>query len=132
MRSAFQNVDVNAGLVELGTGGLVRFSNSSFQNVHTLGDVWVTAASDDDWAFVNDETIISMAQPQRDVGRSLIRGPAAEVDSTERCSETYFVEEDMLYDEAYGLLDYDFSSGVCVIWAPLCSIRPCRARLSSV
>lgn len=116
IQSTFQNIDVGGGLLEVASGGIGRFTNSTFQNVHTPDGLWVTSTSDDHWVYSLERggrrEVIQLEQPQRDVVRRVIDGDR--IGNTTHCSEVYIAEEDVLYDQSYGLLDYDPSTGVPV------------------
>lgn len=124
IRSSIQNIAVDGGLLELGSGGIGRFANTTFQNIHTPEDLWVTSASDDLWLFslADGSRTISLARPQRDVVRSVVLGDSGgSVGNRSLCGEVYIAEEDVLFDQAYGVFDYDYSTGANG------ETKPCRA-----
>ena len=122
VRSSFQNIDVNGGVLDIGVGGIGRFVNSTFQNIHTPEDLMVTAIWDDYWEYVfaDSSMMTSGPRPQQDVVRSVMRGVSGEsMDNRSRCSEVYIAEDDVLYNLAYGQFDYDLSTGAlsaCFKW----------------
>eukprot|EP00892_Ulva_mutabilis_P008345 jgi/Ulvmu1/5883/UM026_0003.1 len=114
VNSAFQNVHVNSAVVEIASGGIVQFNHSTFRNIHTPNDTWVAAASDDGWTFFlfSGSLTVDQDQPDIDVPR---RG-------RDSCSRQFLVEEDTLYDIAYGVLDYHYTDEVILPPEPFASL----------
>ena len=135
VRSSFQNVD-NSAIVELAPGGLVRFANSSFRNIQAPENAWVSSSYDDEWSSAGtdgDASVHVLAQPQRDVDRIVIEGPEANELEGTRCGATYFVQDDTLYDETYGLTDSDYYTGMhlnSMQTGPYLPMQHCNASLS--
>lgn len=122
IRSRFQNIGVSTGLLEISSGGIGRFENSTFQNIHTPNNMWVTTDADDvmvDYPGPPGVTVpTSLLLLQRDVVRTVMRrdpGPSGGTDDRTHCSEVYIAEEDVLYDNMYGFFEYyDYISGALV------------------
>lgn len=113
-RSMLQNVAVAGGVVEVGSGGIVKFDRTTFRDVVAEGDVWVTADSDDAWIFhpIGPAETVSLAGGAgRNVKRERLPPDAATAGGGDYApAEVFYVEDDFLYDEAYGQFDY---SGAC-------------------
>lgn len=115
VNSMFRNIFVEAPVVEVASGGLVMFSDTTFRNIRVPDDQWVGASSDDHWAYSYAERDISirLIKPVRDVNRTEVPNSLLDSDGmdTGNSSREYCVDEGFVYDEAYGLLDYDSDTG---------------------
>eukprot|EP00892_Ulva_mutabilis_P011312 jgi/Ulvmu1/8553/UM044_0087.1 len=119
VHSIFRNIFVTSPIVEVASGGIAAFTNSTFRNIHVPNNRWVDAKSDDGWTFFLVNTSITLVEEQSDVFRgpvndSVLASDGVDTDTGEEPLE-FFVSYDMIVDESYGLLDYFVSTDEVVL-----------------
>lgn len=107
VRCLFLNIHTSSPFIDIAYGGLVRFTSTHFQSVHTPEDRWVSTheyrygnffAPDD--TYILDQTTPAAQQP--DVAREKqIAANSSAADGVGLSDPTFYIAYATLYDEAY-------------------------------
>lgn len=124
VRTSFRNISLNGAIVDVGGGGIVQFTNTTFAEVQVPDDTWVTANYDDytdSWAYefnqwgslrgasnpdipLDSNQHVPRVRAPRPEGRGA-PGPGDPGSAIGACAadEAYVVPYAMLYNEAYAV-----------------------------